>query len=300
MKELIEAIKRRPARAAALAVFVAAAAVIAVIAITNTESPDSNIVVPAPASAAVKPNAPTAAAKAKADVAKTANAARPANAPYTSVPTHLSKYEDFRILLDRNVFDRYRRPPVAVRPVQPQPTRPTTYVRPQAPRPIDNDQYFALLGIGLEGDQYTAYFEDGRAGKAILIQPGQAVGNGRVTAVNLDSVQYQRGTTKRIVKVGQLLTGDPAPTAGFAAAAPAPAPVAPVAPVAPRPAAPAPAAAGATPSTPAPAGGPTTAPAPATTQPTTPAAPQATPAPDPGELDIIERMKRKRQQELGI
>jgi hypothetical protein len=210
----------------------------------------------------------------------------PSAKPAPVTPTHLTKWDDFRILTERNIFDRNRRPPVVRTPRIEAPRPPHT--PPPPPPPIDTDQYFVLLGIGLEGPQYTAFFEDSRAGKILQVSPGGVVGNGRLRAVNLDSVQYDRGGKFSIVKVGYTLTGEQAASMGFTA--PAPSPIA--------------AAAGSSragPSAP-PAATPTTAltMAPATTQPTTAPSAGETPAPVPDGLqDILERMRLRRQQELG-
>jgi len=211
--------------------------------------------------------------------------------PPPATATHLTKWEDFRILTDRNIFDRYRRPPVT-RAAPPERPR-TPNGPPTPPKPVDTDQYVVLLGIGLEGPQYTAFFEDSRAGKILQVRPGGAVGKGRLRAVNLDSVQYDRGGKFSVVEVGYTLTGTQAPAAGFA-----------------TPALPAPTAVSAAPgtspggsSTPAPHAPPApTAPTtgPATTQPTIPPSAGAPSAPAPDGLqDVLERMRQRRQQELG-
>jgi len=206
--------------------------------------------------------------------------------PVVATPTHKAKWEDFAILSDRNIFDRYRRPPVVRTATTERPRGP--YVPPTPPKPIDTDQYFVLLGIGLEGPQYTAFFEDARAGKILQVGPGGAVGKGRLRAVNLDSVQYDHGGQFRIVKVGYTLTGTQAASMGFATPAPSAAT----------------AASGSSrtgESTRTPTATPTTpTTSPATTQPTTAPSPDATSAPAPDGLqDILERMRQRRQQELG-
>jgi hypothetical protein len=197
--------------------------------------------------------------------------------PTLATPTHKTKWDDFRILTDRNIFDRNRRPPVA-RPPRIEAPRPT--ITPQPPKPVDTDQYIVLLGIGLEGPQYTAFFEDAGAGKILQVLTGDVVGKGRLRAVNLDSVQYDRGGKFSIVKVGYTLTGTQAASMGFA-----------------TPASSASAAASGTSrsgsSTP-------TSTAPATTQPTTAPSTGATSAPvSDGLQDILERMRQRREQELG-
>jgi len=212
-------------------------------------------------------------------VVDTANSARPAEAANDPAPTHRTKYEDFRLLLDRNVFNRYRRPPVVQRPRPPE-TPKRTYT-PPSPKPVDTDRYFVLLGVGLEGEQYTAFFEDTRESKILTVQPGQAVGNGKLLAVNLDSIQYERGPARRVIKVGHLLTGNPAPSGGFSTPAP-----------------PASRASTPRPTSPAPAREPAESGQTATQPTTAPAKPAAPPA-DPAEQDILERMRRRRLQETG-
>ena len=216
-----------------------------------------------------------------ASAALAATAPKPAPKPAGATPTHMTKWEDFRILTDRNIFDRNRRPPV-VRTVRVE--SPRSIYTPPPPRPIDTDQYLVLLGVGLEGPQYTAFFEDSKAGKILQVSPGDVVGKGRLRAVNLDSVQYDRSGKSSIVKVGYTLIGTRAASMGFAA--PAPSPIA--------------AASGTSRSgrsTPTPT---TTTTSPATTQPTTSpsAGDTSVPASD-GLQDILERMRQRRQQELG-
>lgn len=207
----------------------------------------------------------------------------PKAAPTAAPPTHKAKWEDFRILTDRNIFDRNRRPQtVHVARTEP----PRGQYTPPPPKPIDTDQYFVLLGIGLEGPQYTAFFEDSKAGKIIQVSPGDTVGRGRLGAVNLDSVQYDRDGKSRVVKVGYTLTGLQASSMVFAA----PASITGTAGAgSSQTATPPPTPTGATPTT-----------GPATTQPTTAPPAGVAPPPAPNEnQDIIERMRQRRLQELG-
>jgi len=197
--------------------------------------------------------------------------------PTLATPTHKTKWDDFRILTDRNIFDRNRRPPV-VRPPRIEAPRPT--ITPQPPKPVDTDQYIVLLGIGLEGPQYTAFFEDAGAGKILQVLTGDVVGKGRLRAVNLDSVQYDRGGKFSIVKVGYTLTGTQAASMGFAT--------------------PASSASAAASGTSRSGSSRLTSTAPATTQPTTAPSTGATSAPaSDGLQDILERMRQRREQELG-
>lgn len=191
-------------------------------------------------------------------------------APAPAADADKSVLTDFSILLERNIFDRNRRPPVVRTP---QPPRPRPVYVP--PKPVDTDLYFVLRGIALEGSQFTAFFEDTRSGKILQVKPGDAVGKGRIPGVNIDSAQYQRGEKLAIIHVGHTLTGSRAPAAGFET--PAPSPVASTSRTAPS-----------------------ASTSSATTQPTTAPAGEPTSAPASGGLqDILERMRRRREQELG-
>ncbi len=194
--------------------------------------------------------------------------ATPADAP--SAKTDKSARADFSILVQRNIFDRNRRAPVVRKPQAPR-TKPAY----TPPKPVDADVYFVLRGIALEGSQFTAFFEDARSGKILQVRPGDVVGKGRIQAVNIDSAQYQRGEKLTVIPVGHTLTGSRAPSAGFET--PAPSPTASTA----RPTAPTTGSSATTQPTTAPAGKPTSAPA------------------SSGPQDILERMRRRRQQELG-
>ena len=149
--------------------------------------------------------------------ARKTETAAPAGSRKALTPAHLGKLDDFRLLLDRNIFDRYRRAPVVRESRSPE-TRPTRPVATATPKPTDTDESFVLLGIGLEAEQYTAFFEDTREGKILTVQPGQTVGKGKLLAVNMNSVHYERGEIRRVVKIGHTLTGSRAATGEFATA----------------------------------------------------------------------------------
>lgn len=201
-----------------------------------------------------------------------ADAPKPPRDAQAARPVHKTRYEDFQALLDRNIFNRYRRPPVVRSAPRPPSTRPAP--PPPPPKPVDSDQYYVLLGVGLEGEQYTAFVEDTREGKILTVHPGQAVGRGRLLAVNLDSIHYQRGPASRVVKIGHRLTGDAVATGDFSKSGPAASGAS---------AAPAPGASG----------------KPGSAEPTTAPASPTSPSADPRLKSIIERMRQRRLQEMG-
>jgi hypothetical protein len=181
-------------------------------------------------------------------------------------------WDDYRVLVERNIFLRDRR---RWRPRAVPSTRPVR----RSSRDLDDD--IALTGVARRDGVFVAFFEDVRSGITFQIRAGQAVGQGKAVAISLDGVQYQRGEATRRIGVGRTLTG-------FVAAGvtdiPAPS-------LSPAPARPEPAS--------RPGGEPTTGPAESTTQPAI--APARPPADGTGGDDlksILERMRRRREQEL--
>ncbi len=165
-----------------------------------------------------------------------------------------STADKYRLLSERNIFLRYRRRPQK-KVVAPAPRKP-------APPP-DPDRYITLTGTAVRGDERVAFLEDGRSKKTLVVRVGGAAGKGKVTAITLDGIQYERDGKIGDIEVGSTLSGSTAvpATNGYAVvpAAPASAP-----------------AAGEPSSRPAePGGG------------------------GAGIADILERMRKRRQQELG-
>jgi len=188
-------------------------------------------------------------------------------------------WEKYRLLVDRNIFLRYRRRRTTYRP-------PTT--RPAPRRPRDSDQDIVLTGIGNRDGQTVAFFEDTVSEATVRARAGEAVGRGRIRSIWLDGVEYERdGRTTRI-EVGRTLQG-----ARFVVERP----------VRPAPAArPAPGAAGSAGQSAEPTTGPATAPAGDAGDDKS----VATPAPEPVKpksddsdvADILKRMRERREREL--
>jgi hypothetical protein len=112
---------------------------------------------------------------------------RPAAAPSASL-------DDYRVVWTRNVFARDRsayreRPPVRFSP----------------PRPVEHP--VVLTGVVVQDALQVAFFEDTRTGETVRVSPGQALGDGTVTAVSLDSVEYRYGEVTRTIMLGENLSG---------------------------------------------------------------------------------------------
>jgi len=175
---------------------------------------------------------------------------------------------DYRILVERNMFRRDRR----VRSYR----TPTT--RPRRQYTYDSDESIVLRGIARHDGRFVAFFEDTRTGEIIRVRAGQAVGKGKVQRMTLDEVEYARSGAARQVSIGRSLAGTAA-----ALFTPPPTPAWPTGPLS-----------GTTAPATRPAG------LAATTAPTAPAGPQASPKPAAASdiSDILERMRRRREQEL--
>jgi len=106
-------------------------------------------------------------------------------------------WDAYRILVDRNIFMRYRRAPRPDRPLDPQPA---------APRPPAAPQ-FVLTGTARSGDGFIAFFEESRTGDTARVAVGQTVGEAVVTAITLDGVEVAKGETTRTIRIGDDLEG---------------------------------------------------------------------------------------------
>lgn len=174
-------------------------------------------------------------------------------------------WDDYRLLVDRNIFRRDRRAARAYTPRSPA-SMPVAY---------DSDASIVLTGIARHDGQFVAFLEDAGAGTLRRAGVGQAAGKGRIVAITLDQIEYDRDGTVRRIGLRQSLAGTAAPVAVARAATLLRPPSA-----APR------------------AGAPATAPA--ETEPATQPARVDTPSAetDSNTSDILERMLRRRQEEL--
>jgi hypothetical protein len=174
-------------------------------------------------------------------------------------------WDEYRLLIDRNIFLRYRR-------------RPTT--RAPAPRPVtrgprDSDYDIVLTGVGRHDGEYVAFFEDTASEVTGRIRVGEAVGRGKVRAITLDAVDYERDGSVRRIEIGYALRGG-----RFVREAPTVAP-----PPATQPSEPA-----------SPTTGPATAPAEPAREPR--ATPRPSGAGDSDIADILKKMRERREKEL--
>lgn len=104
-----------------------------------------------------------------------------------------SKWEDYQILVRRNIFSRNRG---ATR----LPSGPATPATPPPP------EHFVLLrGTVKQGEEFTAVFENMRSGEVLRRKAGEALLDGTVERVENGKVIYSRGEENVVVGMGENL-----------------------------------------------------------------------------------------------
>lgn len=140
-----------------------------------------------------------------------ASVAASAAAPENSADARKAAWDDYQILITRNIFSRDRSP-----------QRPTQIaVPPPLPRP--ENPAFVLTGVTVCGEVRTAFFENNQTGETVQVSTGGTVGGGTVASISLDSVEYSSGGATRKIAVGENLAGVAGTLSGPAASTSQPA-----------------------------------------------------------------------------
>lgn len=117
--------------------------------------------------------------------------------PVLAATGQADSWDRFLLLVDRNIFLRDRR--------RPDPRRFDT----SRPAPADDrERRVVLTGTALCGEEFIAFFEDTRTGDTLRVRAGGAVGAGELRAVTLDEVEYESGGKTGRIKVGFTLAGE--------------------------------------------------------------------------------------------
>ena len=111
-------------------------------------------------------------------------------------------WQRYRILVDRNIFLRNRRRP------QPRTIRSARWTQPTT---TDTDGDLVLTGIARRDGTFVAFFEDLQTGLTIQVPTGRTVGKGKIAAISLNGVEYQRDGAVRSIEIGRRLTGSDLP-----------------------------------------------------------------------------------------
>ena len=107
-------------------------------------------------------------------------------------------FDDFRIIVTRNIFARNRY----------MPTQGVPFVRPTVSQEREN--YLVLTGVAAQGIVREAFFEDNRSGETLRVPVGSAFSAGTIVSVSFDGVVYRTGGVTRKITVGESLAGVPA------------------------------------------------------------------------------------------
>jgi len=171
-------------------------------------------------------------------------------------------FDRFKVLVQRNMFSKERGRP------REESKRERKREAPPVPR-IEAD--LVLIGVVQKDGLPAAIVENRVSGKIVTLKPGDSIGAGVAKVISLDSIDFEADGILHVIRIGSTLAGTAPKTITTVSETPAAA-------------------------TPAPNGTALPSPLTSTTTSTGPAAP-ASPAGSAGE-SVLERMRRKRQEEL--
>jgi hypothetical protein len=105
-------------------------------------------------------------------------------------------WDDYKIILERNMFSRNRMPPVDNK--VPIVTRP----------PANPESFYILRGITSENSVYWVFLQDNKQGGMLQKRVGDDVARGKIKSVlGLDSIEFQMGETTKTIQMGYDLEG---------------------------------------------------------------------------------------------
>jgi len=106
-------------------------------------------------------------------------------------------WENYQIILQRNIFSRQRGPRID----------PSRRQRIDAPPPPSPESYHILKGIVQENSVFIAFIENTQRGQIFKVREGDSVARGIVKAINLDTIEYHFENRKFTVSMGYDLEG---------------------------------------------------------------------------------------------
>ena len=136
-----------------------------------------------------------------ADVGDASDEASPATPGRSGVT-----WDDYRIVIDRNIFSRNRRPrPVAPTPQAADDAQPTGVE-------LVEQAYFVLVGVSIIGDRPTAFLEDRRTGAMHTVHEGDTLADRRIAAITVDRLTVtptddEADSKLTVIELGRALTG---------------------------------------------------------------------------------------------
>ncbi len=118
--------------------------------------------------------------------------------PVPAAADYDEEMDKSRLLVERNIFRRDRRPRVA---------RPVATTRTVVRTPYDTDHNLVLTGIARRDGGYVAFFENTQTGATTRAATSRPVGKGEISAITLDGIEYKRDGSVTTIKVGHSLSG---------------------------------------------------------------------------------------------
>jgi hypothetical protein len=106
-------------------------------------------------------------------------------------------WENYKIILQRNIFSRQRGPRIDL----------SRSRRLDVPPPPNPETYHILKGVVQENGVFIAFIENTQLGKILRLREGDAVARGKVNNFNLDTIEYHFEDHKVIVSMGNDLEG---------------------------------------------------------------------------------------------
>jgi hypothetical protein len=122
----------------------------------------------------------------------------PAKAKKQAVEVNEPKWDDYTVILERNMFSKNRRAPHNPRDDRPVVTRP----------PANPESFYILRGVANENGVFKACLQDNQNGGVKWVYVGDEVARGKIKAIpNLDTIEFEMGETSRTVAMGYDLEG---------------------------------------------------------------------------------------------
>lgn len=109
-------------------------------------------------------------------------------------------WDDYKVILERNMFSKNRQPPFDPTAVRPRDDRP----------PANPESFYILRGITNENGMFKACLQDNKQGGVLWVIVGDTVARGKIKAIpSLDTIEFQMDgqETARTVPMGCDLEG---------------------------------------------------------------------------------------------
>lgn len=107
-------------------------------------------------------------------------------------------WEDYTVILERNMFSKNRRAPRSAEDDRPRNVAP----------PANPESFYILRGITSENGAFRACLQDNKQGGVLWVHVGDEVARGKIKAIpSLDSIEFAMGETAKTIQMGYDLEG---------------------------------------------------------------------------------------------